>query len=44
MRLARRTEWAEIGDEHVAGRGQRMWVSDQGDHALLDVRTISFLD
>lgn len=44
LRLARRTEWSEISDDHVAGSGQRMWVSDQGDHALLDVRTISFVD
>lgn len=44
LRLARRTEWSEISDDHVAGSGQRMWVSDQGDHALLDVRTIAFVD
>lgn len=42
LRLARRTEWAEIGGEHVAGRGQRMLITDQGDHALLNVRTIAF--
>lgn len=40
--LARRTEWADLGGEHVAGRGQRMLMSDQGEHALLDVRTIAF--
>lgn len=42
LRLARRTEWMQLGGEHVAGRGQRMLISDQGDHALLDVRTIAF--
>lgn len=42
LRLARRTEWTELGGEHVAGRGQRVLISDQGDHALLDIRTISF--
>lgn len=42
LRLARRTEWTDIGGEHVAGRGQRVLISDQGDHALLDVRAIAF--
>lgn len=42
LRLARRTEWSEIGGDHLAGRGQRVLITDQGDHAMLDVRTISF--
>lgn len=42
LHLARRTEWTEIGGDHVAGRGQRVLITEQGDHALLDVRTISF--
>ncbi|MFY3382649.1 type VI secretion system accessory protein TagJ [Paracidovorax sp. MALMAid1276] len=42
LRLGRRTEWAELDGDHVAGRGQKMLVTDQGDHAVLDVRTIAF--
>ncbi|CAN7209991.1 virulence protein SciE type [Acidovorax sp. LjRoot129] len=42
LRLARRTEWTDIGGEHVAGRGQRVLSSELGDHAVLDVRTIAF--
>jgi len=42
LRLARRTEWSEIGGDHVAGRGQKVLITDQGDHALLDVRTVAF--
>ncbi len=36
--LARRTEWTEQG----FGLGQRMLVTDAGDHALMDVRVIEF--
>lgn len=42
LKLGRRTEWTELGEEHVAGRGQKVLITDQGDHAVLDVRTISF--
>ncbi|MBK9574694.1 MAG: virulence protein SciE type [Rhodoferax sp.] len=42
LRLARRTEWLEIGGDHVAGSGQRTWVTDSGDYALLDVRRVDF--
>ncbi|MBU1354453.1 MAG: virulence protein SciE type [Gammaproteobacteria bacterium] len=42
LRLARRTEWSEIGGDHVAGRGQKVLITEQGDHALLDVRTVAF--
>jgi type VI secretion system protein ImpE len=35
--LARRTEW--IGDEV---RGQRMLVSDGGDHSLMNAREVAF--
>jgi type VI secretion system protein ImpE len=36
--LSRRTEWTEAGD----GLGQRMFATDAGDYALMDVRTIEF--
>jgi type VI secretion system protein ImpE len=38
--LARRTEW--VGEGAGQGLGQRMLVSDAGDHALMDVRVIEF--
>lgn len=40
--LSRRTEW--IGDGAGQGLGQRMLVSDAGDHPLMDVRVIEFDD
>lgn len=42
--LARRTEWTEIGPDDFAGLGQRVLVSDLGEHSLLDVRSIRFGD
>lgn len=42
LRLARRTEWQELGADHVAGSGQRTWITDQGEYALLDVRRVDF--
>lgn len=38
--LARRTEWG--GADAAFGIGQRMFVTDQGEHALMDVRLIEF--
>lgn len=40
--LARKTEWIGIGDERYAGLGQRVLVSDQGEHDLMAVRRIEF--
>jgi type VI secretion system protein ImpE len=40
LKLARRTEWKEIGDEAFAGYGQRMLATDNAEFALLDVRQI----
>lgn len=42
LQLARKTEWRELHPEVWAGLGQRMWSSDIGEHALLDVREFSF--
>ena len=43
--MARRTEWAGGAGEGAVGSrglGQRMLVTDVGDHALMDVRLIEF--
>lgn len=40
IRLARRTEWNEAGENVWHGAGQRMWSTDAGDHAILDTREI----
>jgi type VI secretion system protein ImpE len=38
--LARRTDWAPLGDEQFAGVGQRVLCTDAGERDLLQVRTI----
>ena len=42
LRLSRRTEWKELGTGSGcwAGAGQRMLVTDRGDHPLMDLRDI----
>jgi len=40
LRLARMTEWRELGPATHAGIGQRMWATDAGEFALLDTREI----
>jgi type VI secretion system protein ImpE len=40
IRLARKTEWSEVGPDTFHGRGQRMWTTDANEHALLSVRRI----
>jgi type VI secretion system protein ImpE len=42
--MARKTEWRREseGSEHWLGLGQRVLVTDQGEHDLLSVRTIRF--
>lgn len=43
IRLARRTEWVEGGEEgFFTGLGQRLLATDQGEHALLETRLIGF--
>lgn len=41
IKLARKTEWQELGDDLYLGRGQKMWMTDMGEHALLDLRHLS---
>jgi type VI secretion system protein ImpE len=38
--MARSTEWLERPAETFLGVGQRLWTTDQGEHALMDVRVI----
>lgn len=40
LQLARRTEWSEVRPEVWLGIGQRMLSTENGDHALMDVREI----
>lgn len=40
LRLGRRTDWAESPAGLLTGLGQRMLVTDIGEHALMDVRRI----
>lgn len=41
LRLARRTEWRQLGDGSWIGLGQRMLATDRSEHALLDVRALT---
>jgi type VI secretion system protein ImpE len=41
LRLARRTEWHEQTDQAYFGLGQRAFITDSAEVALLDVRNIS---
>jgi len=40
IRMARKTEWDEVAEGCFEGRGQRMFATDSGDHALLDLREV----
>jgi type VI secretion system protein ImpE len=40
IRLSRKTDWQDLGDEYYLGVGQRMFATDEGDYALMDVRQI----
>ena len=42
IRLARMTDWQDCGDDYYIGLGQRMFATDSGDFALMDVRQITF--
>ena len=42
LALARQTEWDEGQPGFFVGRGQRLFTTDVGDFALMDVRSISF--
>jgi type VI secretion system protein ImpE len=38
--MARSTEWIERPAETFLGLGQRLWTTDRGEHALMDVRVV----
>ena len=42
IRLARKTEWIEMGSNSVTGSGQRMFATDSSEYSLLDTRSIQF--
>ncbi len=42
VRRGRRTEWLEQPGEAYIGQGQRMFVTDSGEFALMDLRAILF--
>ena len=42
LQLARKTEWRAVREGVWAGLGQRVFSSDVGDHALMDIREILF--
>ncbi len=39
--LARSTDWIDAGGETFAGIGQRLFATDKGDTAILDLRSLS---
>jgi len=39
---ARATDWTDLGYGVYAGTGQRLLTTDQGDHALMDLRALTF--
>ena len=42
LKLARKTEWVDRGEELFAGLGQRIFTTDQTDVPLFEVRTVEF--
>ena len=40
-KLARSTSWTDVGAETFVGRGQRLFTTDQGDTALMDIRSLT---
>ncbi|MEJ8827315.1 type VI secretion system accessory protein TagJ [Variovorax humicola] len=40
--MARETVWTDVGQTGVIARGQKMWATDAGDMALLDLRDCKF--
>ncbi len=40
-KLARSTSWTDVGAETFVGLGQRLFTTDQGDTALMDIRTLT---
>jgi type VI secretion system protein ImpE len=41
IRMARKTDWREVGEATYLGLGQRMWATDAGEYPILDTREIT---
>lgn len=39
-KLARATSWRDVGEETFVGAGQRLLTTDQGEYALMDLRSL----
>jgi type VI secretion system protein ImpE len=44
VRLARQTEWREVGADEFHGLGQRVWTTDTGEYGVMDVRSVRLGD
>ena len=42
IRLAQLTHWQDLGEEHTAGLGQRMFLTSENEYPLLEVRELVF--
>ena len=42
IKLAKITEWTDLGSETFAGHGQRLFATNAGDLALMDLREVTF--
>jgi type VI secretion system protein ImpE len=42
LRLARRTDWEDVGEEFYLGKGQRLFATDAGEYPLLETLMIKF--
>ncbi|MEM8800737.1 MAG: type VI secretion system accessory protein TagJ [Pseudomonadota bacterium] len=40
IKLARRTEWSPLHEEHHAGHGQRLMITEENEVPLLDIREL----
>ena len=40
QKLARATDWTDLGADTYAGIGQRLFATDTGDKALMDIRSL----
>lgn len=40
LALAHKTEWRTVSENVFVGLGQRLWATDESDHALLDIRRV----
>jgi type VI secretion system protein ImpE len=41
IKLARKTDWQDLGEDLFCGQGQRTLTTDQSDYSLLEIRKIT---